>query len=292
MQTLDQPDPFSLATVMIEPAYNNTPLDVTGTGFVIRTHSCPMLVTAGHNLSGRHPNGRVLHSKGGLPNSVTLTNFFGILAAGIPLFHGANDPNTDRPKFLSGPKAHVDVALLPLPALAGQHLANSLDDSFWRPNTYRSGISILHVADLCHIIGYPEGMSNRIAPNRVLPLWKTGHLANDPEFDFTDLERGFQQEPLSLVDATTRPGMSGAPVFVINNSGLTDQWHQAAAQARADLMTGGALPRRTMPPGVPFIRRSRLVGIYSGRTSDSSDIGLVWKPTVIHDLLALGTANW
>jgi hypothetical protein len=41
----------------------------------------------------------------------------------------------------------------------------------------------------------------------VIPIWKTGHLASEPEFNFDDL-------PRILIDATTRTGMSGAMVFV------------------------------------------------------------------------------
>ena len=79
--------------------------------------------------------------------------------------------------------------------------------------------------------------------------------------------------------------MSGAPVFVINDAGLTDEWRASAAMAKQGLEAGGKLQRRTMPSGNPFQRRTRLVGIYSGRTSESSDLGLVWKPSVVHEIL-------
>lgn len=288
----EQPDPISLATVFVETFFNGEHLRTSGTGFVIRTKVAPMLVTAGHMVTGRHPNGKCLHSRGALPNQVTLTNFFGPLAVSVPLYSGSNDPNDSAPLYWRHEKPLIDVALFPLPPEVGQHAANSLHDSLWRPETYTRGISALRVADTCHIIGYPEGLTNRTGQNRVLPLWKTGHLATDPHFDFTNERLGFNNDPLCLVDATTRPGLSGAPVFVVNEHGLTEEWTTSSTQAMHDLSQGGRLVRRSMPTTNPFARRTRLVGVYSGRTSDSSDIGLVWKPIVIHEILAKHCGSW
>lgn len=53
------------------------------------------------------------------------------------------------------------------------------------------------------IVGYPWGLSDRV---NKLPLWKTGHIASEPELDFDG-------DPKFLVDVTGRKGMSGAPVF-------------------------------------------------------------------------------
>jgi hypothetical protein len=289
---LDQPDPVSLATVFVETFFNGEPLRASGTGFVIRTNTAPILVTARHMVTGRHPDGTCLHSEAALPNQLTLTNYFGPLVVEVPLYSGQNDPNTDTPLFWSHEKPLIDVALLPLPQEAGLHAANFLDESLWRPETYTGGIPVLHVADTCHIIGYPEGLTNRIGDNRVLPLWKTGHLATDPHFNFTNKRLGFENDPLCLVDATTRPGLSGAPVFVVSEHGLTAEWASAGAQAADDLARGGRLVRRTIPRTAPFTRCTRLVGVYSGRTSESSDIGLVWSPSVIHQILSKNCTNW
>jgi hypothetical protein len=257
MNAAHQPDPISYATVHLALFFGGQDLGVSGTGFVIRTRLGPVLVTALHNLTGREAGGKCKHSEGALPNLVTIKNFFGKLVESVPLCRGDNDPNAHDavPRFLRHDRAEIDVGLLPLPALAGRHAANALHDSLWRPESYKGGIPTLGAASPCHIIGYPEGLTNELPNGGLLPLWKTGHLANDPDFDFTNEKLGFVAEPLCLVDATTRPGMSGAPVFAIETPGPLSQ------------------------------RRHRLVGIYSGRTSESSDLGLVWKPTVIHEIL-------
>jgi Trypsin-like peptidase domain len=252
---MSQPDPLSLPAVHLEMFFNGTPLKVCGSGFVIRTKVGPMLVTAMHNLSGRELNGACKHSQGAIPNFVTISNGHGILVGDVPLYCEGNDPNQDKAAYLTHEKSTVDVALLPLPREAARYAVNLLDDSLWRPETYQRGIPNLRPADVCHVIGYPEGLFNNLGNNRVLPLWKTGHLANDPQFDFNG-------EDLCLIDATTRPGMSGAPVFVVAKG-----WD-----------------------GNPAC--TRLIGVYSGRTSETSDLGLVWKPTAMHSILARHCERW
>jgi hypothetical protein len=280
----EQPDPVSLAAVHLQMDFNQMLLG-TGSGFVIRTKRGPMLVTAKHNLTGREIDGQCKHSQAAVPNFVTLTNFFGRLAERVPLYAGTNDPNNEQPTFLALAREIVDVALLPLPLHTGQHAANSLDDSLWRPESYQGGIQRLHVADTCHVIGYPEGLTNNLGGGRVLPLWKTGHLANDPHFDFNG-------EKVSLIDATMRPGMSGAPVFVVRDNGVSNEWLEAGEKARMAMSAGGSLPRMTLPTAAPFVRRNRLVGIYAGRTSDTSFIGMVWKPEIIHEVLSSVYPIW
>ena len=207
--TSNQPDPISYATVRLDLHFNAQDLGVSGTGVVIRTAQGPVLVTALHNLTGCELDGKCKHTLGGLPNLVTLTNFFGTLVSNVALYLGDNDPNgpNPNPRFFRHERRKVDVALLPLPASAGNFAANSLHDSLWRPDSYEQGIATLSVADTCHIVGYPEGLTNQVQGGGVLPLWKTGHLANDPDFDFTNEKAaGFDCEPLCLIDATTRPG--------------------------------------------------------------------------------------
>lgn len=286
----DQPEPISLATVLVEPFFNEQDLRVAGTGVVIVSPLVgPFLVTARHVVSGRHPDGHCLHSQGAIPSSVRLTNYFGPLAAGVHLYRDGNDPSSDSPIFLCHPNKNVDVALLPLPHDVMRFEVNHLHSSLWRPDTFARSIPVLYVAETCHIVGYPEGLMNRVGKDRVLPLWKTGHLASDPEFPFTNHDLKFENEPLCLIDATTRPGLSGAPVFVVHETGHEAVWPKEVSFAEA--RQGPVQPLRPAS-SPPFERRTRLVGIYSGRTSDSSDIGIVWRTEVIHEILSAHVENW
>ena len=60
------------------------------------------------------------------------------------------------------------------------------------------------VAMAVSIVGYPKGLT----AGGVLPIWKTGHLASEPDLNY---EYG---RPAFLIDATTRIGMSGSPVVL------------------------------------------------------------------------------
>jgi hypothetical protein len=94
---------------------------------------------------------------------------------------------------------------------------------------------------------------DKTTPRVPLAIWKTGHIASEPETDF-------QGEPVVIVDSTTRPGMSGAPVIV----------------------------RQLTMTGAPFA--ARLVGIYAGRIgilNDGKDsaLGQVFKARLIREIL-------
>jgi hypothetical protein len=66
------------------------------------------------------------------------------------------------------------------------------------------------------IIGFPNGMTTA----GKFAIWKTGHLASDIVLDVGG-------SPQFMIDATTRPGMSGSIVFIrmspyITTNGMTN----------------------------------------------------------------------
>ncbi len=101
------------------------------------------------------------------------------------------------------------------------------------------------------VIGFPLGL----AAAGKLPIWKTGHVASD-------IDINYDGKPIFLIDATTKPGMSGSPVV-------------ALVKGLRRTSTGWNLG------GGEFIR---FLGIYSGRIGDS-EIGRVWKPEVLDEIL-------
>jgi len=252
---LSQIDPLSRIVVHLTIRFNETKLATgtgilskipfAGTGAASRFQGYNFLVTALHNLTGREPTGEIKHTLGGVPNFIEIEGFFTRLRS--PLYSGGNDPNTEVPLYwIHSDGPNVDLALLPLSGPLER--AGTLDQSFLDPQRNESSMS-LFVSQTCYIIGFPEGLIDRPRKDVILPVWKTGHIASEPALPFNN-------EPVILVDATTRPGMSGAPVIVRND--------------------------RVYEP------RRRLVGIYAGRTSDSSDIGRVFRPHVIHEIARRG----
>jgi S1-C subfamily serine protease len=125
------------------------------------------------------------------------------------------------------------------------------------------------------VVGYPFGRTR----GAEFPIWKTGHVASEPDVNFQD-------RPVFLIDATTRRGMSGSPVYF-------------------QLGDPGYLTRnRTALVGHGFVSpvpedRTRLLGVYSGRIQGlvgdgeplSAEIGRVWKPHVIAEVLDHGSAR-
>ncbi len=109
-------------------------------------------------------------------------------------------------------------------------------------------------ADGVSIVGFPFGMTGGGA----FGIWTRGFIASEPEVDFNDL-------PSFLVDARTRPGQSGSPVIAYSD--------------------GGATP--TADGGLAFFGRpvTNLLGVYSGRLNEHSDLGLVWKIQAVRDIL-------
>jgi hypothetical protein len=102
------------------------------------------------------------------------------------------------------------------------------------------------------IVGFPLGLA---VVGRV-PIWKTGHVGSDIDLDYRD-------EPMFLVDARTLPAMSGSPV-VARRIG----WHRLRSGA----------PQLA-------VEVNRFMGVYGGRVSEDSEIGMVWKPRVVREIL-------
>jgi hypothetical protein len=109
------------------------------------------------------------------------------------------------------------------------------------------------------ILGYPFG-----AKPPGFPVWKRGSIASEP-----DLAR--PNTDYLLVDTASRPGMSGAPV-------IRRSW-------RNHLVEGDAMSMDSRPA-------TKFIGVYSGRLhindSDDAQIGMVWHPSFIDEIIAGG----
>jgi hypothetical protein len=117
----------------------------------------------------------------------------------------------------------------------------------------------LELADTLYVIGFPLGFDPQKAPG-VLGVWCRGSIAWPPSIEFEEL-------PCLLLDCRARPGQSGSPVI-----------------AYADRST-----RYLTEEGNLFLGpKWELVGIYSGRLRDDSDVGRVWKRAVLDDLVERG----
>ena len=142
------------------------------------------------------------------------------------------------------------------------------------------------VTDKVFVVGYPYGYSTTF--KRYLPIWSGATIASEYEENLTipisyydeihklqnkiaieidlqkrkDLEKEISkvynyEAPTFLIDAKTRAGQSGSPVlFKSPVHSLKDDYY--------------------------------LIGIYSGRVNETSDLGYVWKVELIKEILENG----
>lgn len=109
----------------------------------------------------------------------------------------------------------------------------------------------LSPGDSVSIVGFPYGMAQAAG----LPIWKSGTIASDPDINFDGKQ-------MFLVDSTSRPGMSGSPVYAVRR-GVIRSAHGSVAVTQSPV--------------------TKFLGVYSEQ-SLSEEICAVWKSEVVIDL--------
>ena len=211
-------DSFSRCSVFLRLFFNEELL-ACATGLLAQAANRRLfLITALHNLTGREPNGRCKSTRGALPNSVEITGYY--FQTRLPLYDQDNDPNTCNCAFWRHPTGpDIDICALPISQPA--HAASSLDLSFLHPTNHGATVK-LYIAQLCFVVGYPEGLFVRQSDQSVLPIWKTGHLASEPSIYFDGV-------PKLLIDAATCEGMSGF-LFLFESVIRVGSWGSTRAE--------------------------------------------------------------
>jgi len=234
----------------------------TGSACFFKMEGFSFVVTARHNLSGRHwETNEILSSRGVEPTHLRVrfrerpegTQFAQpTLRVDEYLFPLVDDDG--EPNWLEHPEhgRRMDVAALAF---------EPPDDNqveFWLPQTSGSGIeSGVWVAQEVFIVGYPFGQRGALD----LPLWIRGTIASEPALHYLHKD---QPLPALLVDARTRTGQSGSPVVILNRRFADDTIEHVESP------------------------RSKLIGIYTGRISDAADLGFVWRVEEVLKVLGSG----
>lgn len=219
----------------------------SATGFIMKVEDAAVLVTNWHVLSGRHTaTGQPLHSSGAVPDAIHVRFHSRDLARRsdairyhqhmFPIYSG------ERPLWKQHPAGQdVDVATVLLGGLS--------DDVLIAPQN--TGVMFetedVVVGSDVFIVGFPASVPTL----GHLPIWKRGTIASEALVVDDQIRRFY-------VDAASREGMSGSPVYSIR---------QNEVEIHEQTMTG------RMGAVVP-------VGIYSGRVYSSdrlaSEIGIIW----------------
>lgn len=244
-------DPLSATSLRVIPKFNELDL-ASATAFTVEWNQTPYIITNWHVVAGRNADTEECLDKkhASIPNLLTVRfhakgNLGCWISFDIPLSY-TNEVNTWREHPLG---RAIDVVAIPIPPEVASRV------SLFPLDLALAAVDILAKPAMpVSVIGYPLGLS----AGESWPIWKTGHIASDPELDF---EPG---RPAFLIDATTRSGMSGSPVVL-----RLDHYSQSNGCSQA--LVGGFA--------------TKFMGIYAGRVHEESEIGRVWRPFVLQELL-------
>jgi hypothetical protein len=240
-------DEFSLKSLYLE-LYRGEQRVGVATGFIVKKNDSDYLITNWHVITGRNPsNNQPIHS-----NAVVDPNVLKIW------FHGLNlgtwirkDVQIVSPAGNKNWLEHERGREIDVVAVA---LETPRDVTIYDMDLALADFDLmLYPSEAVSIIGFPKGLTS----TGKLPIWKTGHIASDIDFDWNN-------KPVFLIDATTKGGMSGSPVIAKRVS---------IYQTSRGNSIGNAV---------------RFLGVYSGREIGESgiEVGLVWKPKVISEILS------
>lgn len=236
----------SVKSLFIEMLFGEVPV-ATGSGFVCLAPGGPVLVTNWHNVTGRnHHTGACLDTKhAAVPDRLRISHD---LKGSLGKWTSVIEPLYDPngiPLWKEHPRLGSKVDFVALPL---SHLANVELVPYDLQN--QVDLEIL-IADQISVVGFPFGLTARGTA-----VWATGFVASEPQLDFDAL-------PLFLVDCRTRKGQSGSAVIAHRTSA-------AYTNSKGNTVMGAA---------------TKLLGIYSGRINDESDLGKVWKAVAIKELV-------
>jgi hypothetical protein len=164
----------------------------------------------------------------------------------------------------------VDVAALPLTSLDDVYLSGY---DPWRPSHVQLG-----VGDDVTVVGFPFGVGSG-----GFALWTRGAIASEYDVDYQDL-------PRFLIDGRMRPGQSGSPVIFFQTGAYFGKFGDVVMVP----MTPEHIPNAGMPisPGQATPDDSgfteEFLGVYSGRIHRESDLGFVWRPSTVREILEGG----
>lgn len=251
MILLDQP---SFQSLLLETRNEEAVLGAA-TGFIVlRPQGSPLLITNWHVVTGRHlDTRRPLSGTGETPDTLRIQhNVQGTPGTWVTKTERLYD-DSGEPLWLEDPDhgSQTDVVGLPLTDMERvecypySYSGPRGHDATSLPAPIKWGPS-----DFVNIIGFPFGWTG----GGGLGIWVQGAIATEPHVDYGNL-------PRFLIDSRTRQGQSGSPVVIYKRNGWV-----------------------TLADGRPYLIHNPvtiLLGVYSGRLNRESDLGTVWKTSVI-----------
>jgi hypothetical protein len=132
------------------------------------------------------------------------------------------------------------------------------------------------------VVGFPFGVNTDS-----LAIWTRASIASEFDADYNDL-------PLYLVDARTRDGQSGSPVIFFRTGAYFEKY--------GSIVLPNMDQKFVRRPGAPISDEDgrptsgfteEFLGVYSGRINAESDLGFVWRPSAVRNIIEEGrVAEW
>lgn len=239
----------SVQSLLIQMKFNGQ-LISTGTAFVVKGKTGPLLLTNRHNVTGRcQDNDQPLSKTGGIPNEIEIIhNVKGKLGNWFGVVEPILDAN-ENPLWKEHPVHGRKTDFIALP------LTNTNNVEIYQYDLDNTGPDVfIGPADSVSVVGFPFG----IQAGGSLAVWATGFMASEPDIDFNEL-------PVFLIDCRSRQGQSGSAVIAHRSGG------GVAMQGGGTAIFAGPV--------------TKLLGIYSGRINTESDLGIVWKASALKELV-------
>ncbi|MFF8802826.1 MULTISPECIES: trypsin-like peptidase domain-containing protein [unclassified Methylobacterium] len=253
-------DLISFASCPVEMLFRNQ-IIAHGTGFVWRYNSKPFFITNWHNLTGKNPlTGDFLSVGGAVPDTIRIhlakrvpgsTNICRKRSTvDIQLYENYCDPFWFQHKNFNELKIDISAIKLDESVVVGAVCLNE----FGYEHLFN------HVGTDVFIVGYP----NKDYENDMPPIWKRGALASEPLLEW-------HGKPAFLIDAASRSGMSGSPIF--------RRVFGPATIVESD---------NTLTTNLKSVMTTDFIGIYSGHLSDMGEqltIGIGWSRNLMLDIM-------
>lgn len=234
----------------------------TASGFFVRDSAGALhLITNRHVVTARHWQTDAIPGNAVAPSALRFTvpvaRHDGRAGLWTQVATALGDAD-EQPLWLEHPRfgKNVDVVALPVGHLTHDRFGLGLD---YVTYPIDQSPARLEIASDLFTIGFPLGFD--AVEQLAFPVWTRGSIAWPPRLDWDD-------RPAFLIDARTRAGQSGSPVVFY------------ADQKMLYLSQSGEL---TYGPAWG------LVGIYTGRLHEDSDLGVVWKKSALQELLDHGS---
>ena len=256
---------LSICSVQVLPLSENKSALSTASGLICNYKERVILITNWHVASGRnYQTDDILNSDQWTPEYLRIRlpiavrkgdrimSFHKFLDCDVELLGESGNQTSHR--WFEHPEHGRNVDVVGLDVTYESGISQSHGHDVALPETS----NVLSVMSRLFIVGHP--LKSSVSPNQ-FPIYKSGTIASEPSV--------YDNVPMFLIDSKTKRGMSGSPVFRVE---------EAPAIAAGETLFGG---RKAASIGVRKKTTIDLVGIYSGREREEkelneAELGIVW----------------